>query len=248
MSKTKFLVGLLVLLCILFVIFQFNEYEQLSCITRSLIVPMFTLLYFQSARRKSFYFSMFLILFSTTELTSLVSNYLPYTVDYYFGNGLYIAAYIFLILEVFRSLNFHYVLNNYSMHLIVLTALDVYVMYILLKVTPDISLLTMEYYVEITYNLAMLILLSVSLLNYFYKDTRKSFLLFVGSLCLVFSEVILIYYMYIETEKKNLLIFSSSFLLILGFYFLYSQSNYRIKEPNNEKEFIAQEATKYLPK
>ncbi|MEJ2113167.1 MAG: hypothetical protein P8X62_05555 [Flavobacteriaceae bacterium] len=234
MSKTKFLVGFLIVLCILFVVFQFNEDELFSCITRSFIVPVFTLLYFQNAKRKSFYFSMFLILYSISELTSLISEYIPYQVDYFMGNGLYIAAYVFLILEVLKSLNFNYVLNNYSIHLIVLGALNIYIVYVLLKIVYPIVSFSFEFLVELLYNIVMLILLSVSLLNYFYRDDRKSLLMFIGSLCLVFSEVILVAYLYIS--DKNLLIFSSSILSIMAFYFFYIQAslkNERIKSLAN---------------
>ncbi|HMC02383.1 MAG TPA: hypothetical protein VKN14_15190 [Flavobacteriaceae bacterium] len=234
MSKTKFLVGLLIVLCILFVIFQFNENELLSCISRSLIIPVFTLLYFQNVKRKSFYFSMFLILYSVSELTSLISDYIPYQLDYFMGNGLYIAAYVFLVLEVLKSLNFNYILNNYSIHLIVLGALNIYIIYVLLKIVYPFVSFSFEFGVELLYNIVMLLLLSVSLLNYFYRDDKKSLLMFVGSLCLVFSEVILVAYLYIS--EKNLLIFSSSILSILAFYFFYSQAslkNGRVKSLAN---------------
>jgi len=234
MSKTKFLVGFLIVICILFVVFQFNENEMLSCISRSLIVPVFTLLYFQNVKRKSFYFSMFLILYSVSDLTSLISEYIPYQVDYFMGNGLYITAYVFLVLEVLKSLNFNYVLNNYSIHLIVLGALNIYIVYVLLKIVYPFVSFSFEFLVELMYNIVMLILLSVSLLNYFYRDDRKSLLMFIGSLCLVFSEVILVAYLYIS--DKNLLIFSASILSILAFYFFYIQAslkNERVKSLAN---------------
>ena len=87
------------------------------------------------------------------------------------------------------------------MHLIVLLVLNVYVIYVLLKIeTPH--LVSYENVVEFIYNVITLLLLSVSLLNYFYKDNKKSLILFFGSLCIVFSEVIQIAYFYI-TDKGN---------------------------------------------
>jgi len=177
---------------------------------------------------------MFLILYSVSELTSLISDYIPYQLDYFMGNGLYIAAYVFLVLEVLKSLNFNYILNNYSIHLIVLGALNIYIIYVLLKIVYPFVSFSFEFGVELLYNIVMLLLLSVSLLNYFYRDDKKSLLMFVGSLCLVFSEVILVAYLYIS--EKNLLIFSSSILSILAFYFFYSQAslkNGRVKSLAN---------------
>ena len=45
-----------------------------------------------------------------------------------------------------------------------------------------------DYYFELVYNIITLSLLSIALLNYFYRDNQKSLYLFLGVLCLVFSE------------------------------------------------------------
>lgn len=223
MNKTNILVGLLVLLCAMFVIFQFNDMEFLSCVSRSLVVPIFTILYFQTVKRKSLYFSMFLILFSITEASTLINDKIPYAIVYFGGNSLYIAAYVFLILEVIKSLNFSFILNNYRMHVVVLLLLNVYIVYVLLKIVNPYVAQSSEFYIELIYNIVMLLLLSISLLNYFYRDDRKSLLMFLGSLCIVFSEVIQVAYLYIA--ERNLLIFSSALLSILAFYFFYTQAS-----------------------
>lgn len=222
MTKSRVLIGFAIILCILFVIFQFNEMEYLSRASRSLIVPVFTILYFQRVINKSFYFSMFLVLFSISELMALVTEYIPYQIDYFLGNGLYIVGYVFLLLEILKSVNISHIINNYGIHLVVLGILNIYIIYVLLKIVYPFVSFSFEFVVELAYNIVMLMLLSISLLNYFYRDNRKSLLLFLGSLCIVFSEVILVAYLYIS--EKNLLIFSSSILSILAFYFFYFQS------------------------
>ena len=228
MNKSKILITVVIVLSVLFIIFQYNERELLACLSRAFIVPVFTILYFQSVKRKSFYFSMFLILFSITDLSAIFSDHIPYTIDYFVGNGMYILAYIFLILEIFKSLNFMFVLKNYSLHLIILSGLNIYIIYVLLNIVYPYITLTPEYFMELLYNVVTLILLSVSLLNYFYKDNRKSFMLLIGSLFMVFSEVIQVAYMYIE--EQNLLIFSSSIFSILAFYFFFSQADLKNKK------------------
>jgi len=228
MSKSKILIGFVIVLSVLFVIFQFNDNEIMSSISRSLIVPVFTILYFQRVKHRSFYFVMFLVLFSISELTYLIRDYIPYEVDYFVGNGLYIVGYTFLLLEILKSVDFSYIINNYSMHLIVLGALNIYIIYVLLKIIHPYDSFSLEFVVELVYNIVMLLILSASLLNYFYNDDKKSLLLFFGSLCMVFSEVILIAYLYIS--ETNLLIFSSSLLSILAFYFFYYQSTLENEE------------------
>jgi len=231
MNKSKILITIVVVLSVLFIIFQYNEREVLACLSRAFIVPVFTILYFQTIKRKSFYFSMFLILFSITDLSAIFSDYIPYVIDYFVGNGLYIIAYFFLLLEIFKSLDFKYILKNYVFHLIILLGLNIYIIYVLLNIVYPYDDISPEYFVELTYNVVTLILLSVSLLNYFYRDNRKSFMLFIGSLCMVFSEVIQVAYMYIS--EKNLLIFSSSIFSILAFYFFCCQASLKNKKARN---------------
>ena len=90
--------------------------------------------------------------------------------------------------------------------------------------------MTNEYFVEIIYNISMLLLLSASLLNYFYKDNKKSLFMFLGSLSIVFSEVIGVAYMYVA--EQNLLNFISTTLTILAFYFFCKQTKLSNEEVN----------------
>jgi len=221
MTKSNILIGLVVLLSMLFIVFQFNNNEVLSTMVRSLIVPMITLLYFINVKKRSFFFTMFLVLFSISEITVLFSRYFPAQSEYFVGNSLYILAYIFLIYEILKGLDFTYLFKNFSIHLLILSALNIYVIYVLLKI-EDPFVIGFEFVIEFIYNIVTLFLLSISLLSYFCKDNRKSLLIFLGSICIVFSEVIQIAYYYIA--EKNLLSLSYSILLILAFCFYYYQS------------------------
>ena len=79
-----------------------------------------------------------------------------------------------------------------------------------------------EYFIELIYNIVMLLLLSTSLLNYFYRDNKKSLYMFLGSLLIVFSEVISVAYLYISSHYSlNLIVVT---LALLAFYFFYQQS------------------------
>jgi hypothetical protein len=157
----------------------------------------------------------------------LFSSYFPGESEYYTGNLLYIASYLCLIGQILKSINLKYLFHNFRIHLIVLLALNVYVVYVLLKI-QDPYIMGPEFLVEFIYNVVTLFLLSIALLNYFCKDDRKSLLLFLGSLCIVFSEVIQIAYFYISS--KNLLNVTYSILLILAFYFFYYQSTLENEE------------------
>ncbi|GAA4971264.1 hypothetical protein GCM10023315_21680 [Algibacter aquimarinus] len=114
-------------------------------------------------------------------------------------------------------------------------ALNVYLIYVLqLIVKPNLDV-ELDYYFELVYNIVTLLLLSMALLNYFYRDNQKSLFLFLGTLCLVFSEVIDIAFIYIS--QKSILSFLATTLSLVAFYFLFKQSKF-INTPRQEDTFI----------
>ena len=147
---------------------------------------------------------------------------------YYVANGLYIVAYTTLFIKVLKSLSFLEVIKNYKLHLGVLIALNIYIAYVLqIIINPYVAEFN-QYIVEIVYNIVMLLLLSGSLLNYFYKDDKKSLFMFLGSLSIVFSEVIGVAYLYVA--QQNLLNFLSTTLTMLAFYFFCMQTKMNHEE------------------
>ena len=144
-----------------------------------------------------------------------ILDFMPYSYFYYVGNGLYIIAYIALFLKIVKSLSFKHILRNFKLHLIVLTILNVYIAYVLQDIVNPYVGMTNEYFVEIVYNVSMLLVLTASLLNYFYRDDKKSLLIFLGSLSIVFSEVIGVAYLYVA--QQNLLNFLVTTLTLLAF-------------------------------
>jgi hypothetical protein len=223
MNKSKVLVILALLLYVLSVIFQFSDEDVIANALKSIILPVVTLLYFVTVKKKSLFFTLFLVLFSISDLMIFLTPYTSHNIDYFLGNILYILAYAFLLVEVSKSISLVYVLRNFKIHLLVLTILNVYLIYVLqVIVDPFVANKSNEYYVELIYNIVMLLLLSVSLVNYFYRDNVKSLSMFLGALCIVFGEVIWVAYTYI-TERHLLNAISTS-LYVLAFYFFYKQS------------------------
>lgn len=225
MNKSKLLVGFAMLCFVLYFVFQLKESYYWSDVFRALIIPLVTLLYFLNIKNKSVYFSGFLVLYSVSELLTLIKPYLSINIDYFIGNALYISAYILLIYEILKSMSFGYVLKNYAVHLVVLTALSAYMVSVLLKITaPYIT--GKEFVIEFIYNLITLILLSVSLINFLYRDSKKALFMFFGSLCIVFSEMIQIAYFYISTNLLMTVVLNLSYtaLLVTSFCFFYSQA------------------------
>lgn len=218
MNKSKILVGFIAVCCLLYTVFQFNGEDFLCRFSKSLIIPSITLLYFTNFQKRSAFFVAFLVLYSISEL--IIFPVFSSELYYFVGNYLYIFAYIFLIYEIVKSMDLKYVLRHYALHLMVLLGFSVYVVYVLMDVASGAEkLLIMETITEFVYNLVILFLLSVSLINSLYRDSKRALLILFGSICIVFSEVIQIGYFYIA--ERNLLGFLATVFLTSAFVFYY---------------------------
>ncbi len=247
MYKSKVLVGLVLLVYALFAVFEFNGNESVAFNLDYLISPLIALIYMFFVKRKNIFFLLFILCYSGSDLMGIIIKYIPqknesdfFDIDYFVGNILFILAYLFLVIKISKSLNLLYVFKNFKIHLIVLTILNIYIVYVLqiiLKPTVGEGIES-EYYLELVYNIVMLLLLSVALLNYFYRDNKKSLYLFIGALCIVFSEVMQVAYFYIA--ERSLLNFISTTLTLVAFYFFYQQSKL-LNVLNEEENYMVME-------
>ncbi|WP_298238888.1 hypothetical protein [uncultured Algibacter sp.] len=228
MSISKILVGFIILLCMFFAVFEFSDMSWLAVFSRGLIVPSITALFIINYKPKSCCFVLFLVLFSVAELLSIsdilpfIAKNIPYSFLYYACNGLYAMAYSVLFYTIIKSLNFKIVVRNFFVHLLVLGFLNGYLLYVLFKIMSPYLAVVGEIVIESTYTIAILLVLSASLINFLYKDSQKSLLMFLGSLCVVFSEVIQIAYLYISS--KILLDIFYTMLMVIAFYLFYKQA------------------------
>ncbi|MBU3822558.1 hypothetical protein KO566_10830 [Flavobacteriaceae bacterium XHP0103] len=228
MNKSKILIGLVLLLYLLYVGFQLSGYGLVAEKVRCFIFPIVTITYFVSIKKKSLFLTLFMILYSLSDILYIFSDSIGNKIDYYVGNYLYILAYVMLLIKVCKSISLLHVLKNLKIHTLVLLVLNVYIIYVLQIIIDKRIAEGYGYIVEILYNTVILLLLSASLLNYFYRDSKKALFLFLGSLCIVFSEVISVAYLYVT--KQGLLDFFALSLALLAFYFFYQQS--KLKNTN----------------
>ncbi len=241
MSKSKVLIGIVVLCYVLFVVFEFSGYVNTAYYFHSLIAPLITLIYILFVRKKSRLFLLFLLCYSVSDLLGLVLDVLPiiktqklYNFEYYFGNLLYMFSYMFLIVKICKSINIGLLLRHFKIHTIALTALGFYFVYVLQEIISSGLVVEGDYYFELIYNITTVLLLPLSLLNYFYRDNKKALYLFLGSLCIVFSEVMDVAHIYVK--EMYVLNFLSTTLALIAFYFYYQQSKFS-NVANRHKHF-----------
>ncbi|WP_203256983.1 hypothetical protein [Hyunsoonleella ulvae] len=212
----------------LFVYFLFSGNILYADGVGALILPVITLGYFLHVKKRSLYLILFLIFHSISDILMLFSQYMSDDVDYFVGNTLYVLAYIALAIEIAKDLSISYILKHYLFSIIVLFLLNVYISYVLFQIISTYLDVGIKYVLELVYNISMLIILSLALLNYFCKDSRKAFYILVGAICIVFSEVISIAYLYVS--DTNLLNFFAISLGLIGFYFLYEQAKLKYRK------------------
>ncbi|GAA4282394.1 hypothetical protein [Gaetbulibacter aestuarii] len=227
--KSKFLVALIVFIYLLFISFDLGEHGDYAHLTASFILPLIAILYTISVKKKTLFFSLFVYCFAMSDFASLFSGIMPNNLDYYLGNALYIIAYACLLIEILNSINFRSVWQNFRFHLFVLAFFSFYALYELQDIIIRSS--SANLFFEFFYNGILVSLLCSAIINYFYRDDKKSMYLLIGSVLLISYEVIGIAYLYL-TKKCILNVISTTFL-ILAFYFLYQQA--RMKYSNKKQ-------------
>ncbi len=230
MLTRKLLLIFIIVLTIVFISLQVFELQSVADYVRPVILPLLALLYYLAKKEKSSNFFYFLLFYSIGEISSLFSYYAQYSnfmndLLYYGGNILFITAYLFLILEILKPMNINKIFNRFTTYILILAALDIYSIILVTDIAIKSELLSgfFDYLTEIVYNTVIMLLLTITLINYISSHTKKAMNLLLGALCIVFSEVIQVAYYYVSAQ--NVLSVVYSVLLVLAFTFFYIQTN-----------------------
>lgn len=224
----KVLILILIILSVVFLGLQLIQYEAQAAGVRALLMVSLTSLYCLKVSEKRPFFFLFLITFTVAEILNFISWYVDINSEslfdyyYYIGNGLYILSYIFLIIRVLRDMNLVEVIKKFPLHILLLLILDVFFVSIVTDTTQN-KLTRHEYSLEYFYNAIIMLLVTVALINFMYRENKKAMNLLVGSIFIVFSEVVQMAYFYVA--EINILNVLCSIFLILAFLFFYLQAN-----------------------
>lgn len=229
MQRVKILLGSAIVLSIGFIGLQVIGQDDIASYMRPVILPFLVVAYCIVKKEKSSNFFYFILFYAIAEFLGLFSYFAlqSYFIDsllYYGGNMLYITAYIFLIMQILKPMNMRSIFNRFPAYVLILIALDIYSIILVsdIAVKSDFLYGIYDYLIEIVYNTVIMLLLTLTLINYVSKYTKKAMNLLLGALCIVFSEVIQVAYYYVS-EQKILSIFYSV-LLVIAFAFFYIQA------------------------
>ncbi|SHH77233.1 hypothetical protein SAMN05444148_2781 [Winogradskyella jejuensis] len=217
---------ILVILSIAFIILEVLKVQIYGDVISASLLVLLTILYMRSKLSKRPYLLFFLITFTISEVLGLVSNFVVLYEDsvdylYYVSNYLYMLSYIFLILRCTSTMVFKRVLKQFPVTLIILVILGIFCVTLITE-TAQTQLSTSEYITEFLYNVVVMTLLSVALVNYMDKGDNKSMLFFIGTMFIFFSEMLQLAYYYIANMTHLAAIYS--IFLVLAFTFFYLQS------------------------
>ncbi|AUC81922.1 hypothetical protein [Lacinutrix sp. Bg11-31] len=220
-TKLRLVTGLLIVIASLFMVGVLFDVETLSDFSRALILPFLVYLYFTVSEVKSKFFALFLIFCAFAECVKVIMYLDAYALSKV-SNIAYILGYISLLLYISKSINFQRLFSKFKVPIIVLTVFNGYLIFVLnqmILADSTIAIYTFEFLIECSYNICILLVLSFSLINYLYHDTKKGLILFLASACIVFSEMVQVAYIFVSSEY--ILRVAYSVLLIVGFYLLY---------------------------
>lgn len=235
MSKIKALKALLITLAVAFIVLQVLEMEVYGAALKVFLFAGLTLLYHIEVKEKSWFFRLFLFLFTLGVLVDFIAQlfifYIIFELEnmfYYTANVLFITSYAVITSKMLSALNLKSVIKKLPIQICVLIILDIFSVIIVTETTEKV-LNSAEYMLEFIYNSVVMILLSVALLNYIYRDDIKSMNMLLASILIAFSEIIQMAYFYIE--DYNIFNIMCSVMLILAFVFFYIQSTLKHGRP-----------------
>lgn len=232
MNFGKILVVILIIFSIIYLGLQLYLYEIIASGVRTFLVLLLSILYYIQVHKKNMFFFLFLISFVLAEIVSFVAFFVPIyegetDLFYYAGNLLYMVSYLFLIIQLLKGMDIKSVFLKLPFHFLVLFILDVFCVFIVTD-TAKYELDTYEYLLEFVYNAITMVLLSLAVINYIYRDDKKSMNFLLASIFIVFSEVMQLAYFYVS--EKNILNVLYSLFIIIAFVFFYIQSTLEYSE------------------
>lgn len=228
MQIGKFLGAIILVLSLIFLGLQFKGLEIEAAGVRALTVSLLLFLYIIRIKNKHPFFLLFLIFFVVSEILNYITWVINLDVSpevdyfYYIGNSLYILSYLFLITRIAVEMNFKKAFQKFPVQIGLLVILGMFFVYFVSDTTRK-ELTNNEYYLELLYNAVVMFLMAIALVNYMNRDDKKSMNLLIGTICIMFSEVIQLAYFYIAADF-NLLNVLCSMFLVFAFLFFYLQS------------------------
>lgn len=224
-----------------FVLLEFFDFSK-DFLIEMFIAPIVTVFYLFKVKNKPTFLSLFLITYSISDIINFFDQESYNEYMYFLCNGLYMLSYVFLFLELNKTVNMKEILKKFPIHFAVLTLLNIYIVFVMATIINPITFETdhIEFVrvFEHVYNIILLGLLSMSFFNYLLNENNKALLLFSGCLALTFFEFLLIGYYYLSEEMSIIRIVSILLELCAFLMFYFSATiTFKSHAANNYEEY-----------
>lgn len=199
-----------VIICICFCLSSILGYDQANSFISLLIFPLLIIYYFKDSINKNKYLLYFLILFCFSEIYyyfQAVLHIIPITTfegkpQYIESSVALVIGYASLIALIISELNLKQLIKRLYIQIFILGVLGVYLIFKLnYMITYNISMPIIEYSINVLYNLVIVVLLGLSLLNYLYHYSTLALRLLIACVFLILSEFVQTAFHFMESEK-----------------------------------------------
>ncbi len=226
------------LVCIGFALSHILGLKSAHSLIRLATFPLLIIYYYKIPSNKNKYLLSFLALYATGELLGYLNfNYKLSISLVNTANAIIILSYISIIILIISKLNIKRLIKQFIVQILILSVVGLFLflelnemMGLMYFSNPDRVELT-EYTIGIIYNLSIVVLLAISLLNYFYHDSKTALKLLIACALLIFSEFVQIA-RYVALSQK---ILQEVYILLLAIsyfvFFLYLKNLKNTSKP-----------------
>ncbi len=216
--------GIAYLSIVTYVIFALFDLWFVYVFPQALMFPLLLYSYLKRADAVSKCFIGFLLGFTMSGIDGVMGVLFEEDVfSSHIANSFFLFAYFCLFVFFLKKLKLLDLIRRFWAYMIVLLVFDVYIVFnfnlMMLECEcflEDSSGLIFEY----TYNVFVILVLSFSLLNYLYNDTKRELFLFLAIASIAFSEMVQVVVLF-SAQNTDALVTPYLLLLGVGYYFLY---------------------------
>jgi len=230
------------IICICFYLSGMLGYTETNAFFRMLIFPLLIIYCFRRDPlvKKRFVLS-FLILFGLGEICYyfIVINYY-HLLFFSVGNTILILGYTSLIALIISGLNIKQVIKRFHIQIIVLAIMGIY---LFLKLNSMIEFRhtgerpLAEYTLNIIYNMVIVLVLGLALLNYFYHDSTIALKLLIACTLLIFSEFVQTAFYFMGAQELLENIYNALLAFSYFTFFLYIKES-KVKQNKNRLKTV----------
>lgn len=220
--------GIAYLSIVVYVVFALFDLWFVYVFPQALIFPLLLYCYLEKFDAVSKCFIGFLLGFAMSGIDGVMEVLFEEEVfNPYVADSFFLFAYFCLLVFFLKKLDLLDLIRRFWTYMIILLVFDVYIVF-----NFNLMMSECEWFLEdslglmfeYTYNVFIILVLSFSLLNYLYNDTKRGLFLFLAVASIAFSEMIQVVVLF-SAQNIDALVRPYLLLLGVGYYFLYKYTN-----------------------